>query len=575
MTSGVTDATVDQPLHYTLSRLGTGQGVGWFTCLPKGEPALIDILPELQKRTNDQFLREYALDQLKKLKPDAVLDLLERFGKQYPFMQGLMQEAALLSEELASLRDRLTQKNREADSPASPLIYIRWSQAARHEMNDEWLRIFSENMTWHTPLPAPEETGLVIPYAVETIAQWYNGRVSVQDIPRQMNRRGGTRQSVPLKEVVGQVRKKLEPLGILRGWESRTEATVSPYAVERPWNLEVNVTQGEHNWRLEGELVSYGRGLTIHQARIPCLMEIAERYSAFCRAREEALPGYRGEPRLIRGAATVLKRSRRLIDPNEFLLEVPYEDQELYWIAGEMADEKEGYSPVLVPAQLVFLFANFNEISLTSGLPSTGLGAGTSMEEARLSGLLEVLERDAEKVVPYREDKRFLLHADDPKVSDTLERMQEKGIQIQFLDLTQEFGIPCYKAFIQGPGGVILKGTSANLDGRRAVVSAMTEIPYPYPYWFGSTAPPDGIRTVTEGELPSLSTGDPAQDLRILEKVLLRNGYRPIYVDLTREELEIPVVKVLVPGLEMTTVLDRFSPLSLRKFGHYAGAAFH
>ncbi|MEJ2023814.1 MAG: YcaO-like family protein, partial [Deltaproteobacteria bacterium] len=82
----------------------------------------------------------------------------------------------------------------------------------------------------------------------------------------------------------------------------------------------------------------------------------------------------------------------------------------------EMADPEEGYSPVLIPAQLVFLFANFDEVSLTSGLPSTGLGAGTSMEEARLSGLLEVIERDAEKVVPYREEKRFLLHADNPKI---------------------------------------------------------------------------------------------------------------------------------------------------------------
>ena len=575
MTPGATDtAAVGQPLHYTLSRLGTGQGVGWFSCLPEGEPSLIDILPELQKRGNDQFLREYALEQLKKLKPDAVLDLLESFGKRYPFLRGLIQEAALLSEELASLRNRLTQKDHEKDSPASPLIYIRWSRAARHEMNDEWLRIFSENMIWHKPLPAPEETGLLIPYAAETIAQWYNTRVSLQEIPRKVNRIGGTRQSLPMKEVVGQVRKRLELLGILRGWESRTEATVSPYAVERPWNLDVTVTQGQHNWKLEGELVSYGRGLTIHQARISCLMEIAERYSAFCRAQEEALPGYQGEPRLIQGTATDLKRSQRVVDPNQFLLEVPYEDQELYWIAGEMADPEEGYSPVLIPAQLVFLFANFDEVSLTSGLPSTGLGAGTSMEEARLSGLLEVIERDAEKVVPYREEKRFLLHADNPKISDTLAGMQEKGIQIQFLDLTQEFGIPCYKAFIQGPGGVILKGTSANLDGKRAVVSAMTEIPYPYPYWFGSTAPPEGIQTVTETELPSLSTGDPAQDLRILERVLLRNGYHPIYVDLTREELEIPVVKVLVPGLEMTTVLDRFSPLSLRKFAHYAGAAF-
>jgi len=47
------------------------------------------------------------------------------------------------------------------------------------------------------------------------------------------------------------------------------------------------------------------------------------------------------------------------------------------------------------------------------------------------------------------------------------------------------------------------------------------------------------------------------------------NGYKPIYVDLTREDLDIPVVKALVPGLEIMTVVDRFSPLSIRQFWHY------
>jgi ribosomal protein S12 methylthiotransferase accessory factor len=557
----------DDPLEYTLSRLGTGQGVGWFSCVPAADFTIRDLSAHLEKHPHDQFLRQYALDWIGKFEPNELVDFVEKGGRQKTLLRVLAYEASLLSRKFAALRERLAWMDLETERLSSPLIYLRWARAARHESHEDWLRLFSENMTWHKRLPSLAETGLSIPYDSEVIERWRTRRVTVGDISEVSGGGDNRDTKARTKEAVREVMKKLERLNILRGWEARTEATVSPYAVERPWNLDVTLKQGRNNWRLQGDLVSYGRGMNIHQARISCLMEIAERYSAFCRADEEALPGYRREPKLVEGTYSDL-REHGAINPNEFLLEVPYEDQKIYWIAGEEAGP-EGYSRVLVPAQMVFLFANFDEISLTSGLPSTGLGAGSTNEEARLSGLLEVIERDAEKVVPYRENRCFLLSSDDPKVNDTIERMKQKGIQIQFLDLTQEFGVPCYKAFIQGPGGVILKGTAANLDGKRAVVSAMTEIPYPYPYWFGSTAPPKGLRTVNDRELPCFSSGDAAKDLRILEEVLLGNGYHPICVDLTREELGIPVVKVLVPGLELTSVLDRFCPLSLRKFGHY------
>lgn len=557
-------------IRYTLSRLGTGQGVGWFSCIPEEDLTLTDLAPALGEHPHDRFLHQYALDRIGKLEPDELFDRIGKAGEWNVLLRGLAYEASLLSEKFTPLRGRLGENDVEALIHSSPLIYVRWARAARHESHEQWLRLFSENMTWHKSLPSPDEAGLSIPFDPEAIGKWWAGRATLE---KRSHVSGGYEKEgrARAKEAGRQVTKKLERLGILRGWEARTEATVSPYAVERPWNLDVTLKQGRNHWRLRGELVSYGRGMHIHQARISCLMEIAERYSAFCRADEEALPGYRGEPKLVKGTYTELKEYGA-INPNEFLLEVPYEDQELYWVAGEMAGA-EGYSHVLVPAQMVFLFANFDEICLTSGLPSTGLGAGSTMEEARLSGLLEVIERDAEKVVPYCENRCFLLSSDDPKVNDTIESMKQKGIQIQILDLTQEFGIPCYKAFVRGPGGVILKGTASNLDGKRAVVSAMTEIPYPYPYWFGSTAPPEGLRTVRDEELPCFSTGDASKDLEILEEVLLRNGYHPIYVDLTREKLGIPVTKVLVPGLELTNVLDRFSPLTLRKFAHYFGDA--
>jgi ribosomal protein S12 methylthiotransferase accessory factor YcaO len=182
---------------------------------------------------------------------------------------------------------------------------------------------------------------------------------------------------------------------------------------------------------------------------------------------------------------------------------------------------------------------------------------------------LEVIERDAERVVPYSVDRCFFMESEDQKVNDFIEGCMQKGIQIRLLDITPEFGVPCYRAFIQGPGGVILKGTGAHLDGKIAVVAAMTEIPYPYPYWFGSMPAPEGLNTLEYEDLPDYSSGDPEKDLQLMEKLLVMNGYKPIYVDLTKKDLDIPVAKALVPGLEIMTVVDRFSPLSIRQFGHY------
>jgi ribosomal protein S12 methylthiotransferase accessory factor YcaO len=257
-----------------------------------------------------------------------------------------------------------------------------------------------------------------------------------------------------------------------------------------------------------------------------------------------------------------------VLDPNSMCLEVPYANQELNWVEGEQIDEN-GRHPIYVPAQLVFLFSNLDERSLTSGLPSNGLAAGNTFEGAKLGALLEVIERDAERVVPYSENRCFVMEAGDPKVNDMIQGCVQKGIHIRLLDITPEFGVPCYRAFIQGPGGVILKGTSAALDGKRAAVAAMTEIPYPYPYWFGSMPAPGDLDTLEYEDLPDYSSGDSEKDLGLIEKLLIMNGYKPIYVDLTREDLDIPVVKALVPGLEIMTVVDRFSPLSIRQFGHY------
>ena len=56
----------------------------------------------------------------------------------------------------------------------------------------------------------------------------------------------------------------------------------------------------------------------------------------------------------------------------------------------------------------------------------------------------------------------------------------------------------------------------------------------------------------------------------MLESVLAGHGKSPLYVDLTRTDLNLPVVRVLIPGLELTAEWDSFSRPSLRLFARYA-----
>jgi ribosomal protein S12 methylthiotransferase accessory factor YcaO len=405
----------------------------------------------------------------------------------------------------------------------------------------------------------------------EAIEAWKKGIVPIDRMGFSRAPAGGPMETGagPARSAVKALQRRLEETGVLEGWETRTESTLSPFAVERPWRLEIRTRHGRHAWRLQGTQTSYGRGLAIQQARMSCLMEIVERISAFASFEPERVPGIGGGLRMLQGPARELEAAgRRVLDLERVRLEVPYQGDSLCWVEGEEA-APDGPFRVLVPAQLVFLFANLDEASLTSGLSSNGLGAGKTTAQARLSGLLEVIERDSERVVPFSPEQCFVLEAEDPRVSEMLSDLERKGLFILFRDLTAELGVPCYQAFVEGPGGVILKGCGANLDARRAVVSAMTEIPWPYPYWFGTAPPPEGAARVRLEDLPDWSTGDAAGDLGRLEALLAANGYTPVYVDLTREDMGLPVCRALVPGLEMMTLFDRFTPLGVRPFGHY------
>lgn len=161
---------------------------------------------------------------------------------------------------------------------------------------------------------------------------------------------------------------------------------------------------------------------------------------------------------LIHGCLSQLTaRGYSLLDPNDLCLEVPYQDEALYWMEGERLTEG-GTEPIWVPVQCVFLFCNLDERNLFSGLGSTGLASGNSMAEARLSALYELLERDNEAVNPYHPSRCFRIYAKDERLKALFEDYRARGIHMQFQDISPAFGFPCCTCFVTHRDGTVARG---------------------------------------------------------------------------------------------------------------------
>ena len=178
----------------------------------------------------------------------------------------------------------------------------------------------------------------------------------------------------------------------------RHVASLSPIALLSSWQLAVSVDQGRHRYRLRGEQTAYGRGLGLEAARAALAMEIVERASAYAVVENDRLVGLKNEaPLELASFQALCQRGARALNPGNLALEVPYRDQALVWMTGVEATDA-GEKKARMPAQCVFLFANFDEPALFSALGSTGLAAGSTMAEARLGALMEIIERHCDAV---------------------------------------------------------------------------------------------------------------------------------------------------------------------------------
>lgn len=209
---------------------------------------------------------------------------------------------------------------------------------------------------------------------------------------------------------------------------------------------------------------------------------------------------------------------------------------------------------------------------------SNGNAAGTSLEDAILQGAYELVERDAVAIWWYnrlRVPGIDLDALDDPWAAAQRARYAVQGREMWALDLTQDLGIPVVAAVSRRVAGAtedILFGLGAHADARIALRRAIAEMnqflahaftPDGYApagpavrHWLAHArlagqphlAPDPGVPRRPLAARPEPTT-DLRDDVDRVRRSVERAGLEMFVLDLTRPDIGMPVVKVIVPGL--------------------------
>lgn len=324
-----------------------------------------------------------------------------------------------------------------------------------------------------------------------------------------------------------------------------------------------------------------GKGSTEQRARISAIMESFERCLAERPGLNANIKGEISAPALVESYNTA-KESCTVLDPATLLLPQPHLPQSLCeWVgAYDLINGEEVfvstnavYHPYDSPGQCQKLF-----LSNTNGLAS-----GNVIEEAILHGLLEVIERDAISIAQFSRNlgKEIVLTEEDGYLYELASKFKDAGIELKVWLVPTDTGIPTVIAVtddikLKDPA-LLVMGAGSHLKPEIAVARAITEAAQSRVVQIqGAREDTDRegfIRSVgydrmkrlngfwfEEGEkislseVQDLSRKSPAENIDVILEKLKGLAEKVLVVDLSREEVKVPVVRVIIPGFELFTI---------------------
>lgn len=333
--------------------------------------------------------------------------------------------------------------------------------------------------------------------------------------------------------------------------------------------------------------VAQGKGITLEAAKASGLMESIENFHA----EEMSFP-------LRWGRFEELRRRAPLADVAglpRLATSTFHERHPLLWVEG--AVELISGGPMLLPYELVHL--DFRVPRAPGAgcflMSSNGLASGNSILEAMSHALCEVIERDANTLWQLsgeraqRARRLDLATIDDPTCRALLDRFDAAEIDVIAWDTTTDIGVPSVLCDIVDRDSAVnrpmpaVRGSGCHPCKRIALSRALTEAAQ------GRLTRISGSRddlsngafddamarrmasqaqailalpaTVSFADMPDTDHATVDEDVAWICAALQEAGLRQIIVmNLTRPDLNIPVMKVVVPYLEATAELAGYVP---------------
>jgi ribosomal protein S12 methylthiotransferase accessory factor len=324
-----------------------------------------------------------------------------------------------------------------------------------------------------------------------------------------------------------------------------------------------------------------GKGSTEQRARISAIMESFERCLAERPGLNVNIEGSISAPSLVESYTKAIE-SFNVLDPKTLLLSQPYIPQSLMeWVeAYDLMNNEQifvsanaVYHPYDAPGQCQKLFLS----------NTNGLAAGNVIEEAILHGLLEVIERDAISTAQFTHNlgKELVLTEEDGYLYELARKFKDAEIELKVWMVHTDTGIPTVIAVtddvkLKDPA-LLVMGAGSHLKPEIAVARAITEAAQSRVVQIqGAREDTDRegfIRSVgydrmkrlngfwfEEGEkislsgVQDLSRKSPAENIDLILEKLRGLAEKVLVVDLSREEVPVPVVRVIIPGFELFTI---------------------
>jgi ribosomal protein S12 methylthiotransferase accessory factor YcaO len=333
------------------------------------------------------------------------------------------------------------------------------------------------------------------------------------------------------------------------------------------------------------QIRTYGRGITDLEARTGAVMEAVEDYST------------QYVPENVAHASYVeLQQCAKVIHPRQLVQTVDYAE-----------DVPISNECVWVPADYALLLQKPLERSTVPIRHSNGLAAGQTLGDAIYHGLCELIERDSWTLAWLRIITRPHLHTvarqlqnipamhdgdaegreeDLPQVIDPatmpfqarqfLNRFHTAGVSVEVYDITSDSGIATTLAIARemnvADTNRVWIGRATNLSAELALIGAISECAQsrcvserlgksPPPYSFAKSFLPLQRQLPKRFEaIVSYQPKDYSDAIQLLLQRIQGVGLQQVVaVDVTHPAIGIPVIKMIVPGIEQWAMFN-FDP---------------